>query len=197
MALNYCSLSEPVVIGPKTLRNRFYQVPHCTGFWVHKPWSQARHRSIKAEGGWTAPPRAPAVRRSSRPEPLHPRGTIANFQPLRACHKPTDGRPDHPLVGERNGLAGSAASHRSPDGRRRSLLAATGPCRARIRSGDPCRCQPDALGATRGSGRLETQQPFRPEEALGVVDAVDTFTAGVARLNGEKLLGALTPGRRV
>jgi hypothetical protein len=30
-----------------------------------------------------------------------------------------------------------------------------------------------------------------------VVDAVDTFTAGVARLNGEKLLGALTPGRRV
>ena len=25
-------LFEPVPIGPKTLRNRFYQVPHCTGF---------------------------------------------------------------------------------------------------------------------------------------------------------------------
>jgi dimethylamine/trimethylamine dehydrogenase len=47
-------LFEPVVVGPKTLRNRFYQVPHCTGFGVHKPWSQAGHRSIKAEGGWAA-----------------------------------------------------------------------------------------------------------------------------------------------
>ena len=27
-------LFEPVRIGPRTLRNRFYQVPHCTGFGV-------------------------------------------------------------------------------------------------------------------------------------------------------------------
>ncbi len=47
-------LFEPVQIGPKTLRNRFYQVPHCTGFGVEKPWSQARHRAVKAEGGWAA-----------------------------------------------------------------------------------------------------------------------------------------------
>jgi dimethylamine/trimethylamine dehydrogenase len=47
-------LFEPVQIGPKTLRNRFYQVPHCTGFGVEKPWSQAAHRAIKAEGGWAA-----------------------------------------------------------------------------------------------------------------------------------------------
>jgi dimethylamine/trimethylamine dehydrogenase len=47
-------LFEPVKIGPKTLRNRFYQVPHCTGFGVEKPWSQARHRALKAEGGWAA-----------------------------------------------------------------------------------------------------------------------------------------------
>src|SRR3954468_20286771 len=47
-------LFEPVRIGPKTLRNRFYQVPHCTGFGSEKPWSQARHRSVKAEGGWAA-----------------------------------------------------------------------------------------------------------------------------------------------
>jgi len=45
-------LFEPVRIGPKTLRNRFYQVPHCTGFGVQKPHSQAAHRAIKAEGGW-------------------------------------------------------------------------------------------------------------------------------------------------
>jgi dimethylamine/trimethylamine dehydrogenase len=47
-------LFEPVRIGPKTLRNRFYQVPHCTGFGVEKPWSQSRHRAIKAQGGWAA-----------------------------------------------------------------------------------------------------------------------------------------------
>ena len=47
-------LFEPLRIGPKTLRNRFYQVPHCTGFGSEKPWSQARHRGVKAEGGWGA-----------------------------------------------------------------------------------------------------------------------------------------------
>jgi dimethylamine/trimethylamine dehydrogenase len=29
-------------------------VPHCTGFGVQKPGGQARHRSMKAEGGWAA-----------------------------------------------------------------------------------------------------------------------------------------------
>jgi dimethylamine/trimethylamine dehydrogenase len=47
-------LFEPVEIGPKTLRNRFYQVPHCTGFGIGKPYSQAHHRAMKAEGGWAA-----------------------------------------------------------------------------------------------------------------------------------------------
>jgi dimethylamine/trimethylamine dehydrogenase len=47
-------LFEPVRIGPKTLRNRFYQVPHCTGFGAEKPGSQALFRGMKAEGGWAA-----------------------------------------------------------------------------------------------------------------------------------------------
>jgi dimethylamine/trimethylamine dehydrogenase len=47
-------LFQPIQIGPKTLRNRFYQVPHCSGFGTTKPFSQARHRSVKAEGGWAA-----------------------------------------------------------------------------------------------------------------------------------------------
>ncbi|MFN8185731.1 MAG: NAD(P)-binding protein [Gaiellales bacterium] len=47
-------LFEPIQIGPKTLRNRFYQVPHCTGFGTRKPGSQAAHRGVKAEGGWAA-----------------------------------------------------------------------------------------------------------------------------------------------
>jgi dimethylamine/trimethylamine dehydrogenase len=47
-------LFEPVRIGPNTLRNRFYAVPHCTGFGSEKPGSQARFRGMKAEGGWAA-----------------------------------------------------------------------------------------------------------------------------------------------
>jgi dimethylamine/trimethylamine dehydrogenase len=47
-------LFEPVRIGPKMLRNRFYQVPHCSGFGTEKPWTQAAHRGVKAEGGWAA-----------------------------------------------------------------------------------------------------------------------------------------------
>ncbi len=47
-------LFEPITIGPKVLRNRFYQVPHCTGFGTEKPWSQAAFRAMKAEGGWAA-----------------------------------------------------------------------------------------------------------------------------------------------
>ena len=47
-------LFEPLQVGPKTLRNRFYAVPHCTGFGSEKPASQARFRATKAEGGWAA-----------------------------------------------------------------------------------------------------------------------------------------------
>jgi dimethylamine/trimethylamine dehydrogenase len=47
-------LFEPLRIGPKTLRNRFYAVPHCTGFGSDRPRMQARFRAMKAEGGWAA-----------------------------------------------------------------------------------------------------------------------------------------------
>jgi dimethylamine/trimethylamine dehydrogenase len=47
-------LFEPLRIGPKTLRNRFYQVPHCCGFGSEKPLHQAYFRAMKAEGGWAA-----------------------------------------------------------------------------------------------------------------------------------------------
>jgi dimethylamine/trimethylamine dehydrogenase len=47
-------LFEPVRIGPKTLKNRFYQVPQCTGAGALKPGANAAHRAVKAEGGWAA-----------------------------------------------------------------------------------------------------------------------------------------------
>jgi dimethylamine/trimethylamine dehydrogenase len=47
-------LFEPVRIGPKTLRNRFYQVPHGPGYGSGKPLTMAGYAAMKAEGGWAA-----------------------------------------------------------------------------------------------------------------------------------------------
>src|SRR5262249_25572059 len=48
----YDVLFEPIRIGPKVMRNRFYQTPHCTGFGSDYPYTQAAFRGMKAEGGW-------------------------------------------------------------------------------------------------------------------------------------------------
>ena len=48
----HAALFDPVRIGPKTLPNRFYQVPHASGFGVRKPRTHAAFRGVKAEGGW-------------------------------------------------------------------------------------------------------------------------------------------------
>ncbi len=48
----YDVLFEPMRIGPKTARNRFYQVPHCTGMGRLWPSPSAASRGVKAEGGW-------------------------------------------------------------------------------------------------------------------------------------------------
>ena len=49
---HYDVLFEPVQIGPVTARNRFYQVPHCTGMGYEMPQTLAAMREVKAEGGW-------------------------------------------------------------------------------------------------------------------------------------------------
>ncbi len=48
----YDILFEPVNIGPVTAKNRFYQVPHCTGSGWLRPNVLAGLRAVKAEGGW-------------------------------------------------------------------------------------------------------------------------------------------------
>lgn len=50
----YDILFEPIKIGPKTMKNRFHQSPHCIGAGSDKPGFQAAHRAVKAEGGWGA-----------------------------------------------------------------------------------------------------------------------------------------------
>ncbi len=48
----YDILFEPIRIGPVTAKNRFYQVPHCTGMGWLRPRMLADMREMKAEGGW-------------------------------------------------------------------------------------------------------------------------------------------------
>ena len=50
----YQVLFEPIKIGPVIAKNRFYQVPHCTGMGYNLPQTHAAMRSVKAEGGWGA-----------------------------------------------------------------------------------------------------------------------------------------------
>ena len=47
----YNILFEPVDIGPVTTKNRFYQVPHCTGMGHLRPQAHAALRAVKAQGG--------------------------------------------------------------------------------------------------------------------------------------------------
>lgn len=48
----YDILFEPIQIGPVTAKNRFYQVPHCTGLGWVRPRMVAALRGVKAQGGW-------------------------------------------------------------------------------------------------------------------------------------------------
>jgi hypothetical protein len=47
-------LFEPVRLGPKVLRNRFWQTPHSIAAGSDHPGFQAAYRGVKAEGGWGA-----------------------------------------------------------------------------------------------------------------------------------------------
>jgi dimethylamine/trimethylamine dehydrogenase len=48
----YDILFEPVRIGPKVAKNRFFQVPHCNGGGYRDPSAVVEMRRTKAEGGW-------------------------------------------------------------------------------------------------------------------------------------------------
>ncbi|MEO1200813.1 MAG: NAD(P)-binding protein [Pseudomonadota bacterium] len=48
----YDILFEPIRLGPVTSKNRFYQVPHCSGMGWKRPETLAAMRGMKAEGGW-------------------------------------------------------------------------------------------------------------------------------------------------
>jgi len=53
-AQRFQPLFQPLKIGPVTIKNRFYQTPHCNGMNRQHPSAMARMRGVKAEGGWGA-----------------------------------------------------------------------------------------------------------------------------------------------
>jgi dimethylamine/trimethylamine dehydrogenase len=65
----YSILFEPVKIGPKVTKNRFYQVPHCDGAGHLRPRTHAAMRRVKAEGGWGVI--------STQETEIHPTGDIS------------------------------------------------------------------------------------------------------------------------
>ncbi|HLB06874.1 MAG TPA: FAD-dependent oxidoreductase [Alphaproteobacteria bacterium] len=87
-------LFEPIRIGPKTMKNRFFQVPHCTGAGSERPGTQMGHRAVKAEGGWGAIcTEAAAIHPETDTEPaslvrLWDEGDRMNLVPMvEACHR--------------------------------------------------------------------------------------------------------------
>ena len=67
----YPVLFEPVQIGPVIARNRFYQVPHCSGLGHVRPRAEAAMRAIKAEGGWAVV--------SNQETEIHPTSDLAPY----------------------------------------------------------------------------------------------------------------------
>lgn len=47
-------LFEPITVGRKTFRNRFYGVPYDSGFGPMAPLAHAHHREVQAQGGWSS-----------------------------------------------------------------------------------------------------------------------------------------------
>ena len=69
-------LFEPVKIGPVVAKNRFYQVPHCTGSGWQRPRILADLRKVKAEGGWAVVNTEYCSVHPSSDDPPHPSASL-------------------------------------------------------------------------------------------------------------------------
>ena len=128
----YDILFEPVKIGPVTTRNRFYQVPHCTGMGHRYPQSEARFRGIKAEGGWGVV--------STQETEIHPTSDITPANEGRLWHD--SDIPAHRLmtdaVHEHGGLAAIQLAHNGLHASNRySRVSPLAPSHASVDADDP------------------------------------------------------------
>ena len=97
----YDILFEPVQIGPVTTKNRFYQVPHCTGMGWLRPRMLAEMRGIKAAGGWGVVCTEYTSIHATSDDLPHPSASLWDDSDIRAHRLMTD------KVHEHGGLAGA------------------------------------------------------------------------------------------
>jgi len=86
----YDILFEPVRIGPVTAKNRFYQVPHCTGSGWMRPRILADLRETKAEGGWAVVNTEYCSVHPSSDDPPHPCASLWDDNDIRAHARMTE-----------------------------------------------------------------------------------------------------------
>ncbi|MEM7076015.1 MAG: FAD-dependent oxidoreductase [Pseudomonadota bacterium] len=108
----YDILFEPVKIGPVTAKNRFYQVPHCTGMGWQRPRTLAAMREIKAMGGWgVVNTEYNSIHPSSDDLP-HPYASLWDDSDVRAHQLMTDAVHEHgALAGAELWYGGSGSTN--------------------------------------------------------------------------------------
>ncbi len=105
-------LFEPIQIGPVTAKNRFYQVPHCTGMGWQRPNMLAKMRAMKAEGGWGVVNTEYCSIHPSSDDLLHPYATLWDKSDVRAHRMMTDKMHEHgALAGAELWYSGSPSSN--------------------------------------------------------------------------------------
>jgi dimethylamine/trimethylamine dehydrogenase len=91
----YDVLFEPLRIGPVTTKNRFYQVPHCTGMGWARADSLAAMRGVKAEGGWGVVCTEYCSIHATSDDGPYPHARLWNADHIRANRKMTDAVHEH------------------------------------------------------------------------------------------------------
>jgi len=105
-------LFEPIQIGPVTAKNRFYQVPHCTGMGWQRPNMLAKMRAMKAEGGWGVVNTEYCSIHPSSDDLLHPYATLWDKSDVRAHRMMTEKMHEHgALAGVELWYSGAPASN--------------------------------------------------------------------------------------
>ncbi|MCP3675184.1 MAG: FAD-dependent oxidoreductase [Gammaproteobacteria bacterium] len=105
-------LFEPLQIGPVTAKNRFYQVPHCTGMGWQRPNMLAALRGMKAEGGWGVVNTEYCSIHPSSDDLLHPYATLWDQSDVRAHRLMTEKMHEHDaLAGVELWYSGAPASN--------------------------------------------------------------------------------------
>lgn len=105
-------LFEPLKIGPVTAKNRFYQVPHCTGMGWQRPNSLNEMRRMKAEGGWGVVNTEYCSIHPSSDDLLSPYASLWDQSDVRAHRVMTETMHEHgALAGVELWYGGSATSN--------------------------------------------------------------------------------------